>query len=225
MRRLVDVVVTGAMLLVASPLFLVLLAVNWLAHGRPFFAQVRLGQDLQPFVLLKFQSMVDGAEDGPTVAAVGDGRVTRYGRVLRLLKVDELPQLLNVLRGDMTLVGPRPLTPNEIEAMPRHVAAVVYRARPGLTGASSVAFVHEERLLAREADPLQAYFADVLPCKMALEMAYAQRRTWANDLALVLVTPLAGVLPGLRQRVLTRLVPDWPALAETLPRGSHVIAG
>src|SRR3990172_5937251 len=117
-RRFVDICVAGAMLLVTAPLFLLLLAVNRLWTGRPFFTQVRLGRDLQPFVLLKFQTMVAGGAPGSTVTVAGDARITPYGRVLRTLKLDELPQLLNVLRGEMTLVGPRPLTPNQIAATP-----------------------------------------------------------------------------------------------------------
>ena len=224
-RRFVDICVAGAMLLVTAPLFLLLLAVNRLWTGRPFFTQVRLGRDLQPFVLLKFQTMVAGGAPGSTVTVAGDARITPYGRVLRTLKLDELPQLLSVLRGEMTLVGPRPLTPNEIAATPAHLAAVVYHRDPGLTGASAVAFVDEERVLAREGDPEQVYFAEVLPRKIALELAYAQRRTWRSDLILVLLTPLAGLFPGLRRRVLVWLVPDWPALSDVVPGNSRAIAG
>ena len=224
-RRIVDLGVAGAMLLVTAPLFLLLLAVSRLWTGRPFFTQVRLGRDLQPFVLLKFQTMVAGGAPGSTVTVAGNTRITPYGRVLRTLKLDELPQLLNVLRGEMTLVGPRPLTPNEIAATPARLAAAVYRRDPGLTGASTVAFVDEERVLAREGDPEQVYFAEVLPRKIALELAYAQRRTWRSDLILVLLTPLAGLLPGLRRRVLVWLVPDWPALSDIVPGNSRAIAG
>ena len=223
-RRTVDVGVAAALLLVASPLFLLLLVINRVWTGRPFFTQVRLGRDLAPFVLLKFQTMVS-SPGGTTVTVSGDARITAYGRVLRALKLDELPQLINLLRGEMTLVGPRPLTPNGIEAMPRHLAAVVYRRHPGLTGASTVAFVDEERLLAREHDPQRAYFEDVLPCKIALELAYAQRRTWRSDLVLVLLTPVAGPFPGLRHRVLIRLVPDWQALSETMRDSSQAVPG
>ena len=222
-RRIVDLGVAGATLLVTAPLFLLLLAVNLLWTGRPFFTQIRLGRDLQPFVLDKFQTMVAGGP-GSTVTVAGDARITAYGRILRTLKLDELPQLINLLRGEMTLVGPRPLTPNEIAATPAHLAAVVYRRDPGLTGASAVAFVDEERVLAREGDPEQVYFAEVLPRKIALELAYAQRRTWRSDLILVLLTPLAGLFPGLRRRVLVWLVPDWPALSD-VPGNSRAIAG
>jgi len=213
-RRLVDLGLAGALLLMTSPLFLLLLGVNRLWSGRPFFRQVRIGRDLRPFVLLKFQTMTPTSPGGTTVTVAHDRRITPYGRILRSVKLDELPQFLNVLRGEMTLVGPRPLTPNEVDAIPRHLAAVVYRALPGVTGASAVAFAHEERLLAAAADPQRTYFDEILPRKIALELAYARRRTWGSDLLLLLLTPLAPAAPSLARRALIRLVPGWQALSE-----------
>ncbi|MDR7519616.1 MAG: sugar transferase [Armatimonadota bacterium] len=204
-------------LLAISPLFVILMVANRLLFGRTLFRQVRVGRGLRPFVLFKFQTMVNGAEAASTVTVRGDPRVTRYGRVLRLLKMDELPQLLNMVRGEMTLVGPRPLTPNEIEAIPRPLAEAVYRTLPGLTGISALAFVDEEEVLAAASDPECAYYEDVLPRKIALELAYVQRRTWWRDLAVVVGTPLAALSPGVRRALLVWLVPEWEALER--PRG------
>lgn len=202
----------AALLLLTSPLFLVLALANGLLTRRVFFPQTRLGQDLRPFVLLKFQTMVDGAARGSTVTVKNDPRITPFGRVLRALKLDELPQLINVVRGEMQLVGPRPLTPNEVEAIPRPLAEAVYRVAPGMTGISAIALVDEERILAAARDPQRAYFEDVLPWKIALELAYVQRRTWLTDLVIILATPLAPFVPAVRRRVLTRLVPEWDGL-------------
>jgi lipopolysaccharide/colanic/teichoic acid biosynthesis glycosyltransferase len=221
-RRVFDVCVAALVLASTSPIFALLAVVGILASGRAFFSQIRLGRDLRPFVLLKFQTMVNRASPGSTVTAAGDARITPYGRVLRTLKLDELPQLINILRGEMSLVGPRPLTPNEIDAMPRHLAAVVYRAVPGLTGISSIAFVDEERLLAASSEPERAYFEDVLPRKIALELAYAQRRTWLTDLILLLLTPLAPFVPVVRRRILVRLVPEWQGLTVGARVGSKI---
>lgn len=207
-RRVVDVCVAGVVLLVASPVLVLLAIVNFALSGQAFFRQIRLGRRLRPFVLLKFQTMVDGAQSGSTVTVAGDGRITRYGRVLRTLKLDELPQLINVLRGEMSLVGPRPLTANEIESVRPAVAAVVYGVSPGLTGISALAFADEERTLARSPDPLKAYFARILPQKMALELAYARRRTWMTDLVIFLGTPIAAFVAPLRRRMIARLVPE-----------------
>ncbi len=212
-RHIFDVCATVMLLMVVSPIFLMLVIFNRILTGRAFYRQTRLGRDLRPFMLLKFQTMVNAAEKGSSVTSSRDSRITPYGRVLRALKLDELPQLINVLRGEMNLVGPRPLTPNEVGGpVQRHLATVVYRVRPGLTGIGAIAFADEEWLLARVADPERAYFADVLPRKITLELAYAQRRTWFSDLFLLFFTPLAPYFRGLRRRVLIWLVPEWEAL-------------
>jgi lipopolysaccharide/colanic/teichoic acid biosynthesis glycosyltransferase len=224
-RRIVDICVATLLLMVSSPLFLFLMAVNGLIARRAFFRQTRIGRGLRPFVLLKFQTMIDGAEAGSTVTVARDPRITGYGRILRALKLDELPQLLNILRGEMSVVGPRPLTPNEVEAIPRHLATVVYRLPPGLTGISAVAFADEERLTAGAADPLRVYFEDVLPRKVALELAYAQRRTWIADVILVMFTPLAPFFSSLRRHLVTWLVPDWKAMdGSSAGRGGEPMA-
>jgi lipopolysaccharide/colanic/teichoic acid biosynthesis glycosyltransferase len=208
------------LLLLVAPVFLLIAALNQLLTRRVLFRQTRLGLGLQPFVLLKFQTMVDGADRESSVTVHGDARTTPLGRVLRALKLDELPQLINVVRGEMTLVGPRPLTPNEIAAVPRPLAEAVYRRPPGLTGISAIAFVDEERVLARAADPYRAYFEEVLPRKLALELAYVQRRTWLTDLVILVTTPLAPFVPALRRVLLARLTPEWAGLAGAQMTGS-----
>lgn len=218
-RRITDVCVALGMLVFLSPLFLVLLTINWLWTGRPFFRQTRLGRDLHPFMVLKFQTMRTGAEKGSSVTVSGDSRITSYGRLLRALKLDEVPQLLNVMRGEMTLVGPRPLTPNEVNAMPAHLASVVYRVRPGLTGVGALAFADEESMLRQFAEPTLAYFQDILPRKVALELAYVQRRTWWTDFLIALLTPVAPFSASVRQRLVLRLVPDWEGVAHAHDSG------
>jgi lipopolysaccharide/colanic/teichoic acid biosynthesis glycosyltransferase len=215
-RRVADLCVAGGVLLVASPVFALLAVVNYALAGSPFFRQERLGRDLRPFVLLKFQTMARGGSAGSTVTVAGDARITRYGRVLRTLKLDELPQFINILRGEMSLVGPRPLTANEIEAVSPAVAATVYRVLPGLTGISALAFADEERVLGRCANPLQTYFNRVLPEKMTLELAYARRRTWMTDLAILAATPLASLVPPLRRWVVACLVPQGERVDDTV---------
>lgn len=212
----------AVLLLLTAPLFLALAAANYMFTRRVFFRQTRLGRDLRPFALLKFQTMVDGAARGSTVTVKNDPRITPFGRVLRALKVDELPQLINVLRGDMHLVGPRPLTPNEVDAIPRALAEAVYRVEPGMTGISAIALADEEQILAASADPQRAYFEDVLPRKIALELAYVQRRTRLTDLMIVLATPLAPFVPSVRRGVLARLVPQWDGLVTATPRSQDL---
>jgi lipopolysaccharide/colanic/teichoic acid biosynthesis glycosyltransferase len=207
-RRTVDILVAGLLLAIASPLIALIAVVNWLAMRRVFFRQTRIGRGLVPFSIVKFQTMVDGAQHQGTITARGDRRITPIGRVLRAAKLDELPQLVNVLRGEMSLVGPRPLTPNEVEAIPAAAAGRLYAAAPGITGIASVAFIDEERVLAAAPNPEVAYFETVLPRKVALELEYADRRTWLTDLAIVMLTPVAGLSERLRRTAIRWMVPD-----------------
>jgi len=196
-------------LVFAAPLFGIVAVVNWVATGHVLFRQVRIGRGLKPFVMLKFQTMVEDASKGSTVTARHDPRITRIGRVLRLLKLDELPQLVNIAKGDMSFVGPRPLTPNEVEALPRAISEQVYAVAPGLTGISALVFANEERWLVGAADPERFYADEILPRKIALELAYARRRTWLGDLTIAVATPLAPFSAWVRRLVVARLVPGW----------------
>lgn len=206
-----DRCVAALLLVLVLPVFALLMLINRLWTGRWFFQQVRIGRGLRPFVFLKFQTM-SGSPNRSTVTVALDPRITPYGRALRGLKLDELPQLLNVLRGDMNLVGPRPLTPNEVAKIPGHLAKVVYRVRPGMTGASAVAFVDEERLLSSIEHPEQFYYDVILPRKVALELAYVQHKNWWRDLCLLLLTPVAPFWRSLRRWAIVRLIPDWQPL-------------
>ncbi len=207
-RRTIDILVAAGLLALTAPVLAVIAVLNWITTRRVFFSQIRIGRDLRPFAIVKFQTMVDGAAGARTVTVQGDRRITPLGRVLRALKLDELPQLINVFRGEMSLVGPRPLTPNEVEAIPSALARQVYAARPGMTGIAALAFIDEEQVLASASDPEAAYFKHVLPQKVALELAYIQRRTWWTDLAILVLTPLAGFSGTLRRVAVTWLIPS-----------------
>ncbi len=209
-RRTIDILTAAGLLVLTAPLLAVVAALNWITSRHVFFSQPRIGRNLQPFTIVKFRTMVDGATRQGSVTVRGDRRITAVGRVLRALKLDELPQLINVLRGEMSLVGPRPLTPNEVAAIPPDLSRRVYAARPGMTGIASLAFIDEERILAASPDPQSAYFGRVLPQKVALELAYTERRTWRTDLAILILTPLAGLSGSLRRAAVARLVPSWP---------------
>jgi lipopolysaccharide/colanic/teichoic acid biosynthesis glycosyltransferase len=215
MRRLVDLMLGGVLLLVSSPLLALVAAMNWVTSRRVFFRQTRIGLGLRPFTILKFQTMVDGADAAGTVTARGDSRITPLGHILRATKMDELPQLINVVKGEMSLVGPRPLPPNEIAAIPSDLAHRVYTVRPGMTGVAQLAFAHEEQLLGASQDPQATYFEVVLPEKIALELAYAGRRTWATDLAILALTPIAGLSPRFARAAAIRLAPSGPAASSS----------
>jgi lipopolysaccharide/colanic/teichoic acid biosynthesis glycosyltransferase len=187
LRRLLDVTVAGALLLVLAPLLAVLaLLVRATSPGAALFRQTRVGRNGRPFVLLKLRTMRADAP-GPAITSGGDPRITRLGAWLRRTKLDELPQLWNVLRGDMSLVGPRPELPHYVA---RYTAAqrTVLRARPGLTDPASLAWADEAATLGRFAEPDRAYVEVVVPSKIALSLAYLERRTVWSDLAVLMRT-------------------------------------
>lgn len=187
-RRLLDVVAAAAGLVLLSPLLLALaLAIKLDSPGPVFFRARRVGRHAQEFSLYKFRSMVADAEKrGPGITAAGDQRVTRVGRFLRRTKLDELPQLINVLKGEMSLVGPRPEDPRYV-ALYTPEQRRVLEVRPGITSAASLAFRHEEQLLAGP-DWEQVYRTQVMPAKLAIDLAYLERRTLSGDLKLILQT-------------------------------------
>ncbi len=187
-RRLLDIMASIAGLAVLGPLFVLIgLWIKLDSPGPVFYRARRIGKDDVPFSLYKFRSMVaDADKRGPGITATGDSRVTSVGRFLRRTKMDELPQLINVLRGDMSLVGPRPEDPRYVALYTpeqRRVLAV----RPGITSAASLAYRHEEQLLAGE-DWETTYRNRVLPDKLAIDLAYLERRTAFSDLKLVFRT-------------------------------------
>jgi lipopolysaccharide/colanic/teichoic acid biosynthesis glycosyltransferase len=204
--RLLHAAMAAILLVLLAPLLLLLVLANAIVADRVLFRQVRLGRNLRPFTLVKLSTMAEGAEREGTLTLPGDPRVTRLGRFLRRFKLDELPQLLHVVRGEMGLVGPRALPPAEIATLPTTLAAEVYSVRPGLTGIGSIAFIDEEGVLASSGTPRETYFNDVLPRKMQLELDYRRRSSAGRDLALVLLTVPALLFPGTRPRIVRWLL-------------------
>ena len=202
MRRAFDAAAAALGLLLLSPVLAVVAAAIKLDDGGPvFYGQYRLGRGLRRFRLWKFRTMVPNADRlGGAITINSDPRVTRAGAVLRRYKVDELPQLWNVLKGDLALVGPRP----ELEPYVRMYAAEygeLLRHRPGITDPASLAYRNESELLA-SADAEEIYARKVLPDKLRLSLEYARRRTFLSDLYLIFKTLFGVVLapdPGSNQ--------------------------
>jgi len=184
--RAVDVVAGGAALLVAAPLLALLGAlVKATSPGPALFAQERVGRGGRPFRLWKLRTMVDGAEQlGPRLTGRADPRVTRLGRFLRRTKLDELPQLWNVVRGEMALVGPRPEVAEMVRRAPAAYGALL-RVRPGLVSPASLAWRYEEDLLP-ERGREEHYLAEILPRKIELDLGWLERRSLIGDLELLL---------------------------------------
>jgi len=202
MKRLVDLGVAATALVLLSPLLIAIAgAVAATSRGGPFFRQVRVGRDRRPFRLVKFRSMTvrAGSEDGSFDA--GDGsRVTRIGRFLRRTKLDELPQLWNVLVGEMSLVGPRPEVPAWTEVH-RDRWDLVLSIRPGITDPASIAFRDEESILAASPDPEACYRDEILPRKLDLAAEYVRHRSLLGDLGILVRTLAAlGGSGGFRNR-------------------------
>lgn len=188
-RRALDVLASLVGLVLLSPVFAaVAVAIAATSPGPAFFRQVRVGRGGEPFRIYKFRSMrVDAEAFGGQLTVGGDPRVTRVGAFLRASKIDELPQLINVLVGDMSLVGPRPEVPRYVALYTpeqRRVLAV----RPGITDPASIHYRDEAAVLARAEDPERAYVDEVMPHKLAINLAYLDRRTLASDVGVILAT-------------------------------------
>jgi lipopolysaccharide/colanic/teichoic acid biosynthesis glycosyltransferase len=185
-KRTFDVVVAGLALLLLWPvLVMIAIAVRLDSPGPVLFRQVRIGRDGVPFVMLKFRTMVvDASVRSANVSADGDPRVTRTGRVLRHWYLDELPQLLNVLSGSMSMVGPRPETPEFVallDADERRVLSV----RAGLVGPSTLGFMDEAQVLAAVPDPLRYYTGTMLHERVREDLHYLDEGSLRYDLCLL----------------------------------------
>jgi lipopolysaccharide/colanic/teichoic acid biosynthesis glycosyltransferase len=191
-KRLFDILVSLLLLLLFSPFLLVLcLVVKLSSPGPVFFRQQRVGKDGVHFQLLKFRSMYIN-KSGPAVTAGNDRRITPVGRWLRKLKLDELPQLFNVLRGEMSLVGPRPEVQKYVDHYTEEQRQVL-SVRPGITGVSQIEYRDEEKLLAGRDDVEMFYISTVLPAKLSLDLQYVRQHSFWGDLVLLLRTALAIV--------------------------------
>jgi lipopolysaccharide/colanic/teichoic acid biosynthesis glycosyltransferase len=195
LKRSFDIVVAAAAMYSLTPLLVLLaIAVRLDSPGPALYRGTRVGRYGREFQAYKFRSMrVDASMIGPGLTASGDTRITRVGRILRLSKLDELPQLWNVLRGEMSLVGPRPEDPRYValyNEKQRHVLSV----RPGITGPTQLRFRHEERMLA-VGDPERLYREVLLPAKLESDQRYIDNCSFHGDIGILALTlvRVAGV--------------------------------
>lgn len=187
-KRTMDVLFSLGGLIVLSPVLLIAAAAVALSSpGGVFYRAERIGRDGRPFRLYKFRSMVAGADKaGPAVTVAGDARVTPVGKFLRKTKLDELPQLINVLKGEMSLVGPRPESPKYVALYTEQQRAVL-RVRPGITSLASIRYRDEESLL-HGADWETLYIEKIMPEKIAIDLDYiASANPW-KDIQIILQT-------------------------------------
>jgi len=187
-KRTFDVTVAGAVLVLTAPLLtLIALAVRAESRGPAFFRQERVGRGGETFRIHKFRSMRKDMP-GTLISATRDPRITRVGAILRRSKLDELPQVLDVLSGHMSLVGPRPEVPAYVALWPMAARDRILSVRPGITDPASVVLRNESDELAAAEDPEQHYISSLLPRKTAMYVDYVEHRSFVGDLRILVET-------------------------------------
>lgn len=187
-KRLFDVSVAVVALILLAPLLaIVAVAIKLDSSGPVLFTQERIGRGFRPFVIYKFRTMTPPPAEATRIALGDSSRVTKIGRLLRRTKIDEIPQLANVLKGDMSVVGPRPEVRQYVD-MFRDEYAEILQARPGLTDLASIKYRDESALLAEASDPEAEYVGRILPDKIRLAREYVRRSSVSFDLALIAKT-------------------------------------
>lgn len=189
-KRIIDLTFAIIALILLFPLMLVVgLLVKLDSPGPLFFRQERVGRYEKIFRILKFRTMVHrSGVGGPLLTNDNDERITRIGRYLRAGKLDELPQLYNVLMGDMSIVGPRPEVPKYVNEYPHESREKIFSIRPGITDEAAIEFRNESEMLARKADPERAYVEEILPAKIRLYEQYVDAQSTLLDLSIILRT-------------------------------------
>ncbi|OHX16943.1 sugar transferase [Chromobacterium amazonense] len=188
-KRLFDIAASGlGLALLALPLLAVALWVKLDSPGPVFFRQVRVGRGGMLFRIHKFRTMQVDTERHGQLTVGADSRVTGAGRILRKTKLDELPQLIDVLFGDMSLVGPRPEVPKYVAHYPEDVKGIVLSVRPGITDWASIRMIDENEILGRADDPERAYIEQVLPEKLGYYVRYAETHSLFEDVRIIVAT-------------------------------------
>ena len=188
-KYILDKLVAITALIITSPLFVVIAVILKIQREEVFYLQKRLGQYGHEFRVYKFTTMPKGSEKLGLITTSQDTRPTQFGRLLRKTKLNELPQLINVLRGDMSFIGPRPIIKEQMEESltPLEIREY-YSMRPGITGIASLIFHHEDRLLATVADPRTFYNTSLMPRKRKLEKKYAENWSLRLDFKILYYT-------------------------------------
>lgn len=201
LKRAFDVIVSLLVILIALPLWLaVAMAIKLDSPGPVFHRTQRIGKDDHPFTLYKFRTMVpDAPNRGPGITRDNDPRLTRVGRTLRKLKIDEMPQLINVLKGQMSIVGPRPEDPRYVAHYTPEQRRVL-SVRPGMASPAFIKYRHEEELLAAAGDDWErVYLTRILPDKLQMDLEYIEQQSFLFDLAVLAQAALSLFRPPTRE--------------------------
>lgn len=217
MQRLFDVFLSGVALIALLPIFLpLMLLLRLTGEGEIFFLQDRIGRQGQYFKLYKFATMLKNSPNigTGTVTLHNDPRVLPLGGFLRSTKINELPQLINIFKGDMSIIGPRPQTQRCFDAFPAQSQQEIIKVRPGLSGIGSIVFRNEEEMMHANNDPDKFYDEIVMPYKGSLEVWYVSHQNLGSYFCLIGLTVWVVLLP--RSDLVWRLFKDLPAPSEDL---------
>lgn len=221
LKRALDLLSSIFGLLLLSPLFLVIIIILKITgEGEIFYLQERMGLNNKPFYIYKFATMLKNSPNlgNKTVTVRNDPRITTFGRILRITKINELPQIINVIKGDMALVGPRPLLVASFQKYSPEVQQVIYKNRPGITGIGSLIFRDEELLVSTYKelgkDPLVYYKTYIYPYKGALEQWYYHHCSLAVDFKILFLTFWSLVKPN--SELVYKTFKNLPAKPESL---------
>ena len=211
LKRLFDIVLSSLALVILSPLFLIVaLLIKLDSPGPVFYRGLRVGRYGKRFQMFKFRTMVADADKiGPSSTAADDSRITRVGWLLRRLNLDELPQFINVLKGEMSIVGPRPQVPWAVELYQEEERKLVLSVRPGITDWATLWIRDEGALLKGSADPDRDYLERIEPVKRRLQVAYVQNRSLWVDLQIMALTLETHLFDRLFRRPGVGGLPPW----------------
>lgn len=191
-KRSFDIVISLIGILITTPIIVLALIISWIETKRfGFFTQTRVGRNRKLFKILKIRTMIDIPEINTTVTVLNDRRITKAGAVIRKLKIDELPQLFNVLFGQMSLVGPRPDVPEFIELIPIE-DEIVLSLRPGITGPATLKYKNEELLLSLQTDPEKYNQEIIFPDKVRINKKYLNEYKFRHDVKYIIYTFING---------------------------------
>ena len=211
LKRIFDILIAGIALVLLSPILIPSIMILLVTGEREvFYFQKRIGYKNRPFDIWKFATMLKNSPNIGTgeITLRNDPRVTKFGKILRMTKVNELPQIINVFKGDMSIVGPRPLMEVSFKLYPEDVQRVIYNCRPGMTGIGSLIFRDEEQIVSEAADP-KAMYAAIYPYKGALELWYQKNASLYTDFMIIFLTAWSILFP--ENKLVNKVFKDLPS--------------
>ena len=210
LKRVFDILIATIALILLSPLLIPSCIILLFTGEREvFYKQKRIGYKNKPFDIWKFATMLKNSPNIGTgeITLRNDPRVTGFGKFLRITKINELPQIINVFKGDMSIVGPRPLMEVSVQLYPQEIRDKIYNCKPGMTGIGSLIFRDEEKLISDAADP-KAMYATIYPFKGALEMWYQQHASLYTDFMIIFLTAWSIIFP--KTQLVNTIFKDLP---------------